>query len=74
MPLYQSPIAFGHTIDSPTRMDLDASTNSVVSAASPDGLARAGSVSLDDPDVRLAAEALGDLRAGVFLHGIVDHY
>jgi hypothetical protein len=44
-------------------MDLDASTNSVVSAASPDGLARAGSVSLDDPDVRLAAEALGDLRA-----------
>ncbi|KAH7262950.1 transcription factor Opi1-domain-containing protein [Fusarium tricinctum] len=63
MPLYQSPIAFGHTIDSPTRMDLDASTNSVVSAASPDGLARAGSVSLDDPDVRLAAEALGDLRA-----------
>ncbi|KAM0339317.1 hypothetical protein ACHAPU_010998 [Fusarium lateritium] len=62
MPLYQSPVPFGH-IDSPTRMDLD-STNSVVSAASPDQLdARAGSVSLDDPDVRLAAEALGDLRA-----------
>lgn len=73
MPLYQSPIAFGHTIDSPTRMDLDASTNSVVSAASPDGLARAGSVSLDDPDVRLAAEALGDLRAGMFVHAIIDH-
>ncbi|KAF4998227.1 hypothetical protein FGRMN_3276 [Fusarium graminum] len=68
MPLYQSPVAFAHA-DSPTRMDLD-STNSVVSAASPDRLvdARAGSVSLDDPDVRLAAEALGDLRAGVFLN------
>ncbi|KAF5231424.1 hypothetical protein FAUST_9287 [Fusarium austroamericanum] len=53
------------SIDSPTRMDLDASSNSVISAASPDRLldARAGSVSLDDPDVRLAAEALGDLRA-----------
>ncbi|KAF4465245.1 Clock-controlled 8 [Fusarium albosuccineum] len=53
------------TIESPTRMDLDASSNSVVSAASPDRLldARASSVSLDDPDVRLAAEALGDLRA-----------
>ncbi|KAM0495669.1 hypothetical protein ACHAP8_007936 [Fusarium lateritium] len=53
------------SIDSPTRMDLDASSNSAISAASPDRLldARAGSVSLDDPDVRLAAEALGDLRA-----------
>jgi hypothetical protein len=28
---------------------------------------RGGSVlSIDDPDVRIAAEALGDLRAGVF--------
>lgn len=56
------------TIDSPTRMDLDTSSNSVISAASPDTLhdARASSVSLDDPDVRLAAEALGDLRAGTF--------
>ncbi|KAF4446230.1 hypothetical protein F53441_10115 [Fusarium austroafricanum] len=65
-PLHPIPYApnFGH-MDSPTRMDLDASSNSVVSAASPDRLidARAGSVSLDDPDVRLAAEALGDLRA-----------
>ncbi|KAF5632554.1 clock-controlled 8 (ccg-8) [Fusarium tjaetaba] len=54
-----------HSIDSPTRMDLDGSSNSAVSAASPDALldARASSVSLDDPDVRLAAEALGDLRA-----------
>jgi hypothetical protein len=46
-------------------MDLDASSNSAISAASPDRLTdpRASSVSLDDPDVRLAAEALGDLRA-----------
>ncbi|KAJ4321272.1 transcriptional regulator opi1 [Fusarium piperis] len=53
------------TMDSPTRMDLDASSNSVVSAPSPDRFldARSSSVSLDDPDVRLAAEALGDLRA-----------
>ncbi len=38
-----------------------------VSAASPERYydGRAGSVSLDDPDVRMAAEALGDLRAGV---------
>ncbi|KAF7561248.1 hypothetical protein G7046_g2895 [Stylonectria norvegica] len=53
------------TMDSPTRNDLDASSNSVVSAASPDRLldGRSSSVNLDDPDVRLAAEALGDLRA-----------
>ena len=36
--------------------------NGIFSAASP---GRAGSVNLDDPDVRLAAEALGDLRAGM---------
>ncbi|KAF5021609.1 hypothetical protein F66182_6356 [Fusarium sp. NRRL 66182] len=63
---YHASISMGpQTIDSPTRMDLDASSNSVVSAASPDQYvdARASSVSLDDPDVRLAAEALGDLRA-----------
>jgi transcriptional repressor OPI1 len=37
-----------------------------MSAASPDRFSerRSGSVSLDDPDVRMAAEALGDLRAG----------
>jgi hypothetical protein len=50
-------------------MDMDASSSSAmsVSAASPDCLydGRASSVSLDDPDVRLAAEALGDLRAGM---------
>ncbi|KAF5628715.1 hypothetical protein F25303_10348 [Fusarium sp. NRRL 25303] len=66
LPLHPMPYppVLAHSIDSPTRMDLDGSSNSVVSAASPDVLdARAGSVSLDDPDVRLAAEALGDLRA-----------
>jgi hypothetical protein len=47
-------------------MDFDIGSNSVNSAASPDryGDGRAPSVNLDDPDVRLAAEALGDLRAG----------
>lgn len=37
-------------------------------AASPDRSyeQRAGSVNLDDPDVRAAAEALGELRAGMF--------
>ncbi|KAL0943199.1 uncharacterized protein CTRU02_201085 [Colletotrichum truncatum] len=51
--------------DSPARMDLDVISNSAMSAASPDRFyeGRAASVSLDDPDVRMAAEALGDLRA-----------
>lgn len=40
-------------INSPQRMDVDVGSNG-----------RASSVSLDDPDVRMAAEALGDLRAG----------
>ncbi|KAI0005780.1 transcription factor Opi1 [Xylariaceae sp. FL0662B] len=46
-------------------MDVDNSSNSGLSAASPDCFqdGRASSVSLDDPDVRMAAEALGDLRA-----------
>ncbi|KAI1113285.1 transcription factor Opi1 [Nemania sp. NC0429] len=46
-------------------MDVDASTRSVVSTTSPDRFqdGRASSVSLDDPDVRMAAEALGNLRA-----------
>ncbi|KAI0883046.1 transcription factor Opi1-domain-containing protein [Annulohypoxylon maeteangense] len=51
--------------ESPMRMDVDASSSSGVSAPSPDRFqdGRASSVSLDDPDVRMAAEALGDLRA-----------
>lgn len=40
--------------DSPQKMDVDVGSNG-----------RASSVSLDDPDVRMAAEALGDLRAGM---------
>ena len=40
---------------SPTQMDLDA----------PDNGRHSGSVFIDDPDVRLAAEALGDLRSGM---------
>ncbi|KAI0158010.1 transcription factor Opi1 [Hypoxylon sp. FL1284] len=46
-------------------MDVDTNSSSGASAPSPDRLqdGRASSVSLDDPDVRMAAEALGDLRA-----------
>ncbi|KAH7318153.1 transcription factor Opi1-domain-containing protein [Stachybotrys elegans] len=53
------------SIDSPLVMDVDSISNGPVSAASPDRFLepRASSVSLDDPDVRMAAEALGDLRA-----------
>ncbi|RWA08663.1 hypothetical protein EKO27_g6457 [Xylaria grammica] len=58
----------------PLRMDVDTSSNGASSAhststavysASPDRFldGRASSVSLDDPDVRMAAEALGDLKA-----------
>ncbi|KAI1323704.1 transcription factor Opi1-domain-containing protein [Xylariaceae sp. FL0255] len=49
----------------PMRMDVDTSSSSGASAPSPDRFpdGRASSVSLDDPDVRMAAEALGDLRA-----------
>lgn len=65
--VYHTPShSIPQTIDSPARMDIDTSSNSVNSAASPDRLrdVRSTSVNLDDPDVRLAAEALGDLRAG----------
>ncbi|TRX91846.1 hypothetical protein FHL15_007165 [Xylaria flabelliformis] len=49
----------------PLRMETDTSSSGTMSAASPDRFhnGRASSVSLDDPDVRMAAEALGDLRA-----------
>ena len=44
------------SIDSPSGMDVD----------TPDSRGRRGGsvLSIDDPDVRIAAEALGDLRAG----------
>lgn len=46
-----------NTMDSPIAMDIDVST--------PDSRGRRGGsvLSIDDPDVRIAAEALGDLRA-----------
>ncbi|KAI0167826.1 transcription factor Opi1-domain-containing protein [Pestalotiopsis sp. NC0098] len=49
----------------PLRMESASPGNSALSAASPETVdnERSSSVSLDDPDVRLAAEALGDLRA-----------
>ncbi|KAH6611463.1 clock controlled [Trichoderma cornu-damae] len=65
---YRQPPPF-HAPDSPaTAMDMDGSA-SIASAASPspdrlyDGTPTPTSLTLDDPDVRLAAEALGDLRA-----------
>lgn len=62
---YRPPQSRAHAVDSPAAMDLDA--GSVVSAATPDRQLDGGcngGLTLDDPDVRLAAEALGDLRAG----------
>ena len=55
-PPHGSPITrSARGVDSPGAMDLDDSRG-----------VRGGSVfSIDDPDVRLAAEALGDLRAGM---------
>ncbi|RFU71967.1 clock controlled [Trichoderma arundinaceum] len=65
---YRQPPPF-HAPDSPaTIMDMDGAA-SIASAASPspdrlyDGTPTPSSLTLDDPDVRLAAEALGDLRA-----------
>lgn len=43
-------------VDSPGAMDIDVAT--------PDSRRAESVLSLDDPDVRIAAEALGDLRAG----------
>lgn len=61
---YYNP-SHAQNAESPMRMDVDTSSSSGVSAPSPDRFqdGRASSVSLDDPDVRMAAEALGDLRA-----------
>lgn len=65
---YSAYYAPGHgRADSPLRMDLDTASNGTRAPLSPDNMAvRASSVSLDDPDVRMAAEALGDLRAGEY--------
>lgn len=59
-PSHTSPITKPvRTMDSPSAIDMDAAT--------PDSRGRRGGsvLSIDDPDVRLAAEALGDLRAGM---------
>lgn len=57
----------GHSADSPARMDIDSLSNGTRGPLSPDVIGcRPSSVSLDDPDVRMAAEALGDLKAGEF--------
>ncbi|ERT00934.1 hypothetical protein HMPREF1624_02168 [Sporothrix schenckii ATCC 58251] len=64
---YYTPGHIQSSAESPLRMDVDASSTSTgpAGATTPDRYqdARAASVSLEDPDVRMAAEALGDLRA-----------
>jgi len=60
---YRQPPPPPHQPDSPATMDVDGS--SVASTATPPaGSEGTNGLSIDDPDVRLAAEALGDLRAG----------
>lgn len=59
---------YGQSADSPARMDIDSSSNGTRGPLSPDTMGgRASSVSLDDPDVKMAAEALGDLKASKFV-------
>jgi hypothetical protein len=56
-PSQLSPKSRPALVESPGMMDID----------TPDSRGRRGGsvLSIDDPDVRLAAEALGDLRAGI---------
>lgn len=60
-----APLSFRRAGSQAGSMDLDGD-NSVTSAPSPRQQSPNNMVTLDDPDVRLAAEALGDLRAGTF--------
>ncbi|KAG6055651.1 hypothetical protein E4U17_002825 [Claviceps sp. LM77 group G4] len=57
-----APLSFHRAGSQAGSMDLDGD-NSVASAPSPRQQSPSSMVTLDDPDVRLAAEALGDLRA-----------
>ncbi|KAH8664429.1 transcription factor Opi1-domain-containing protein [Xylariales sp. PMI_506] len=61
---YYTP-SHAESSEAPLQLEPDSSSSSATSTASPDHTehGRSSSVSLDDPDVRLAAEALGDLRA-----------
>lgn len=58
----------GQSADSPARNDLDSKGNATTGGPrSPENMfGGASSVSLDDPDVKMAAEALGDLKASKF--------
>lgn len=58
---------YGQSVDSPARMNMDSMSNGTRGPLSPDTIGgRASSVSLDDPDVKMAAEALGDLKASKY--------
>lgn len=62
---YYTP-SFAQGDEVPLKMEVDSNTSGTPSVLSPDRQydGRGNSLSLDDPDVRMAAEALGDLRAG----------
>lgn len=62
---YYTP-SFAQGEEAPLKMEVDTTPTGTPNVLSPDRQydGRGNSVSLDDPDVRLAAEALGDLRAG----------
>ncbi|KAK2602893.1 hypothetical protein N8I77_009395 [Diaporthe amygdali] len=63
---YSAYYSGGHaqSAGSPAKMDLDSLSSGTRGPLSPEPIGgRASSVSLDDPDVRMAAEALGDLKA-----------
>jgi len=52
----------------PSQLSPKIGSPSQIAHLTPDSAGRRGGsvVSIDDPDVRIAAEALGDLRAGIF--------
>lgn len=67
---YSAYYATGHgqSADSPARMDMDSMSSGTRGPLSPENMGgRASSVSLDDPDVKMAAEALGDLKTSKFV-------
>lgn len=67
---YSAYYAGGHgqSAEMAARMDIDSMSHGTRAPMSPEMMnGRASSVSLDDPDVRMAAEALGDLKAGKLL-------
>lgn len=70
---YYSP-GHGQSTDSPARMEMDSLSSGTRGPLSPENLGgRASSVSWDDPDVKMAAEALGDLKASKSVDFLFAH-